>query len=178
MAAKARNKAAPAAGRGGLRLPQPDARWRWLLLAGGVCLLLAVLYPGPMFQGQVFGSADANNSEAFTRVGDAELAAGDYPLWNPYLFAGMPSFGSLAYVKVLYPPSAVFNFLQQTLRFPSLTWMLGHLLFGGLGIAWLLSRWKLPAGAILRGGAAFLRARCHWSPPSLCSGACSGAVPV
>ncbi len=156
MAAKARNKAAPAAGRGGLRLPQPDARWRWLLLAGGVCLLLAVLYPGPMFQGQVFGSADANNSEAFTRVGDAELAAGDYPLWNPYLFAGMPSFGSLAYVKFLYPPSAVFNFLQQTLRFPSLTWMLGHLLFGGLGMAWLLSRWKLPAGAILLGVAAFL----------------------
>lgn len=129
---------------------------RWLLMAGLLWLLLAILYPGPMFHAGVFSSGDAGNAEAFERAGDAALAAGNYPLWNPYLFAGMPSFGSLAYVKFLYPPTAVFNFLQNQLHFGPLTWMLGHLLFGGLGMAWLLSRWRLPFGFLLLGAVIWL----------------------
>ena len=67
------------------------------------------------------------------------VQAGEIPLWNPYLFAGMPSFGSLAYPKFVYPPAQVFNFLQQKLGFVPLTWLFGHLIFGGLGMMWLLS---------------------------------------
>ncbi len=119
-------------------------------------LLLAVLYPGPMFRAEVFQSGDSSNAEAFGRAGDAVLAEGHYPLWNPFLFAGMPSFGSLAYVKFLYPPTAVFNFLQNQVRFAPLTWMLGHLLMGGLGMAWLLSRWKLPLGFLVLGAVVWL----------------------
>ena len=88
---------------------------------------------------------------AATRPGDALLGEGQYPLWNPYLFAGMPSFGSLAYIKYIYPPTPVFNFMQNQLWFPPLTWMLGHLLLGGLGMVWLLSRWKLSLGFLLLG---------------------------
>ncbi|MFH2054234.1 MAG: hypothetical protein ABIK96_17385 [bacterium] len=130
--------------------------WRWLHWALLVWLILAILYPGAVFDGQVFRSSDASNSDMFALVGDAALADGRYPLWNPYLFSGMPSFGSLAYVRFLYPPSILFNFLQNDLGFAPLTWMLGHLLFGGLGMAWLLSRWKLPTGAILLGVAVWL----------------------
>ena len=126
------------------------------MLAAGVWLIVAVLYPGPVFEGLTFRSADAGNADAFARVGDASLARGHYPLWNPYLFGGMPTFGSLAYVRGLYPPAAVFTFLQNDLGLPPLTWMLGHLLFGGLGMVWLLSRWKLPAPALLLGAALFL----------------------
>ncbi len=129
-----------------------DRGWRrWLLVALLLWLLLAMLYPGPMFRAEVFQSSDSSNADAFERAGDAVLAEGHYPLWNPYLFAGMPSFGSLAYVKFLYPPTVVFNFLQNQVRFAPLTWMLGHLLMGGLGMAWLLSRWKLPLGFLVLG---------------------------
>ncbi|MBK8166509.1 MAG: hypothetical protein IPK64_11195 [bacterium] len=129
---------------------------RWLTLAAAVWLLGAVLYPGPVFLGQTFRSADAGNADVFARVGDAARANGEYPHWNPYLFAGMPSFGSLAYVPGLYPPAALFAFLQGTLGMPPLTWMIGHLLFGGLGMVWLLSRWRLPVSSLLLGAALFL----------------------
>jgi len=128
----------------------------WCVLAALLWLLLAVLYPGPVLQGQVFLSSDASNSDAFRLVGDASLSDGHYPLWNPYLFAGMPSFGSLAYPKFVYPPAQVFNVLQQKLGFVPLSWLIGHLLFGGLGMMWLLSRWKLPTAALLMGAVIFL----------------------
>ncbi len=142
-----------AAGGGGEK--RPAARPRRLpdlvLVALFLVLALAVLYPGPLLKGQVFRSSDAQNADAFAAVGDAALREGDYPLWNPYLFCGMPTFGSLAYTRFLYPPSVVFNFLQQTLHFPPLTWLLAHLLCGGLGMAYLLSRWRLPTAALVLG---------------------------
>lgn len=124
---------------------------RWLFITGALILVLAILYSGPMFQNKIFLSADSSNADAFAAVGDASLEDGHYPLWNPYLFAGMPTFGSSAYVKYLYPPSVLFNFLQDHLGFPPLTWLLGHLLFGGLGMAWLLNRWRLPLAAVILG---------------------------
>lgn len=142
------------AGSGPEVLRRPWARW--LALAAAVWLVVAVLYPGPVFLGETFRSADAGNADAFAKVGNAARARGDYPHWNPYLFAGMPTFGSLAYVPGLYPPAALFTFLQGTLGMPPLTWMIGHLVFGGLGMAWLLSRWRLPMSSLLLGAALFL----------------------
>jgi hypothetical protein len=128
----------------------------WLLVAAILWLILAVIYPGPMLQKQVFLSSDSSNSEAFGAVGDASLKEGHYPLWNPYLFCGMPSFGSVAYPKFVYPPTQFFNFLQQKLGFAPLTWLMGHMLFGGLGMIWLLSRWKLPLSSLILGAVIFL----------------------
>ena len=114
-------------------------------------VVLALLYPEALLQGQVFLSSDASNADAFRTVGDAALAAGEYPLWNSYLFAGMPTFGSLTYTRFLYPPTLLFDLLQGRLGFPPLTWMFTHLLFGGLGMAYLLSRWRLPVAALVLG---------------------------
>lgn len=154
-----RRAAAPAGvegpGEGGLQLPK-QAWARWLVLAAAVWLIVAVVFPGPVLRGQTFRSADAGNADAFALVGEAARAAGDYPHWNPYLFAGMPTFGSGAYAPGVYPPSALFNFLQGSLGLPPLTWMIGHLVFGGLGMVWLLSRWKLPVSSLLLGAALFL----------------------
>ncbi len=128
---------------------------QWLALAGILLLVLGFVYQGAMTQGKVFLSADAGNALSFTQVGDAGLAEGEYPLWNPYIFGGMPSFGSLSYLKYLYPPAVFFNTLQGW-GLPPLTWMFGHLLFGGLGMAWLLSRWKLPFAALVLGAVIWL----------------------
>jgi len=160
--AKQRNRqtasagASPGSAPAALRDRIPDGLLRWLGFALALWVLLAVLYPGPVFDGRVFGSSDAGNAAVFQKVGEASLADGHYPLWNPYLFAGMPTFGSLAYVRFLYPPTEFFNFLQNSMGFVPLTWMLTHLLFGGLGMVWLLSRWKLPAAALLLGAAVWL----------------------
>ena len=134
----------------------PAGARRWLLVALVLGAVLALLYPGAVFRGEVFASGDAANSDAFTLAGDRSLAEGHYPLWNPYLFAGMPSFGSLAYARYLYPPSLVLDNLQRHLGFAPMTWMLAHLLFGGLGMAWLLARWKLPLAVLLFGAVTWL----------------------
>ncbi|MBK7702959.1 MAG: hypothetical protein IPI34_08750 [bacterium] len=131
-----------------------------LLYAGGIALalliLLGLVFPEPLLQGRVFASSDAENAALFTIVGDASLARGVYPQWNPYLFAGMPTFGSLAYTRFVYPPGEALTFLQDRLGFPPLTWMLVHLLFGGVGMVWLLGRWRLPLPARLLGAAVWL----------------------
>ncbi len=127
-----------------------------LATALAVLVLLAILYPGPLLRGDVFLSADAQNSDALRQVGDAGRREGSYPLWNPYLFIGMPTFGSLAYTPGLYPPPLVLEFLHDTLGMPPLTWMLAHLLFGGLGMVWLLGRWPLPPAARLLGAVGWL----------------------
>ncbi len=137
-------------------MKQDDGCVYWLKTTLLILILLALIYPGAVFRGEIFQSSDAGNSLMFSQVGDKALAQGEYPLWNPYLFAGMPSFGSSAYVRYLYPPSILFNFLQNTLGFPPLTWMLGHLLFGGLGMAWLLRRWHFNQAEVLLGVAVWL----------------------
>jgi hypothetical protein len=129
-------------------------RSAWLAL-GCVVLLLAAMYPEPMFLGQVYGSADTAAADAFRQVGDAARRDGVYPLWNPYIFGGLPSFGSLSYTHGVYPPTLLLEWLQR-LGLPPLTWLLGHLLFGGLGMWWLLGRWQVPWPARAVGVVAWL----------------------
>lgn len=128
----------------------------WVVVTVALLLGLLLLYPEPLLRGQIFASADASNADAFGLVGNAALAAGDYPLWNPYLFAGMPTFGSLSYTRFLYPPGVLITFFQDHLGFPPLTWVFVHLLTGGLGMAYLLSRWRLPVFALVLGSLAWL----------------------
>lgn len=132
---------------------------RWLAPALGglaVLVILALVFPGPLLRGEVFLSADAQNADALRQVGDEGRGAGEYPLWNPYLFIGMPTFGSLAYTPGLYPPTLALEFLHGNLGMPALTWMLAHLFFGGVGMVWLLGRWRLPLAARLLGAVAWL----------------------
>jgi len=46
-----------------------------------------------------------------------------------------------------------------------MTWMLAHLLFGGLGMAWLLSRWRLPVAARAVPEALIADCRRRWQEP-------------
>ncbi len=131
----------------------PLSRLRAWAPALAVVLILAWLYPGAMFRGHVFQSADAESSDAFRLAGDA---AGGYPQWTPFIFIGMPTFGSLAYTPGLYPPGLILEFLQRQLHFPPLTWLLAHLVFGGLGMVWLLGRWRLPLAARVVGAVGWL----------------------
>lgn len=119
-----------------------DRHAAWLAVVW-ISLLLGLLYPEPLFQGKVYESADTAAAEAFRQVGDAALRAGQYPLWNPYIFGGMPTFGSLAYTYGVYPPTLFFEWLHG-LGLPPLLWLCGHLFFGGLGMWWLLGRWRTP----------------------------------
>ncbi len=126
---------------------------RWCLACLALLAFVALIHPEVMFRGDIYRSSDASNALSFHIVGDTALAAGQYPQWNPYIFCGMPTFGSLAYSRFLYFPSELLTRLQADAGFPLMTWMLTHLLFGGLGVIWLLGRWRLPWSSRLLGAA-------------------------
>ncbi len=129
-------------------------RWGLALLA--LLALVTLVHPEIVLRGDIYRSSDASNATSFQVTGDAALAEGAYPQWNPYIFGGMPTFGSTAYTRFLYPPSELLTRLQDDAGFPLMSWMLAHLLLGGAGVVWLLGRWGLPWPARLLGAALWL----------------------
>ena len=150
-----RTAKAASSGSRGPRAAAPDPAgaflsgpWIYALLAG---LILVFFYP--ITFGKVFISPDSVAPMGFTKVAyDALTLRHVYPLWNPYHFLGMPTFGSLAFIPYAYPPDPLFGFLNKGLGFPDLTWLLAHYLLLGLSmIALLRSLGASSVGALLGG---------------------------
>ncbi len=96
-------------------------------------LAVAVLYREIVFEGKIFFASDNQAATSFAAVGKSQLASGSYPVWNPFLFSGMPSYGSLAYTPYVYPVNYVLSILVRYLFFPQYTWLLFHTFLTGLG---------------------------------------------
>ncbi len=140
----ARDRLAPADDRVAAILQGP---WAY---AGLAFLILLFFYP--ITFGKVFISPDSVAPAGFSKVAyDALVQRHVYPLWNPYHFLGMPSFGSLAFVPYAYPPDPLFGFLNKGLGFPDLTWLLAHYLLLGLSMLALLRSLGAAPGAALLG---------------------------
>jgi len=122
--------------------------WTWTYAA---VALLVLLFFYPITLGKVFISPDSVAPAGLSKIAtDALVHRHVYPLWNPFHFLGMPTFGSLAFVPYVYPPDALFGFLQQALRFPQLTWLLAHYVLLGLSmLAFLRAAGAAPEGALL-----------------------------
>jgi hypothetical protein len=85
------------------------------------------------------------------RVGEQSLTHDHvYPLWNPYVFLGMPSFASGGYNPWIYPPDWPVAILQKVLPLPELTWLLLYYFLGGFFLFLLAREWGArPEGALL-----------------------------
>src|SRR5216117_3991042 len=99
------------------------------LSAGWACAVIAVLtlifFHQVVIGGKTFVSPDTTAPAGFARIGERSLYQDHvYPLWNPFVFLGMPSFGSGMYNPLIYPPDWPVALLQKILPLPELTWML------------------------------------------------------
>ena len=95
----------------------------WGLLAAALlfALLLTLLFPEAVLDNRVFISPD---SVAPTGFADYVKSRGlERALWNPFIFAGMPSYASLSYNPGLYPVNAMLRFGIDHLAFPRLSWL-------------------------------------------------------
>jgi len=120
----------------------PDAidlplRFEFLVAAVLMVLAICLLYPELVFHGRIIFSGDAHAAASFASVGRRARAAGEFPLWNPYLFSGMPSYGSLSYAPV-YPLNYVIGLLTRYLFFPRALWLLFHTWLTGIAVYALL----------------------------------------
>ena len=120
-------------------------------------LLTLVFFHEVSLEGRTFVSPDATAPAGFVRIGEQSLWKDHvYPLWNPYVFLGMPSFGSGGYNPLIYPPDWPLALLQKVLPLPDVTWLLIYYFLGALFTYLLAREWGArPEGALL-GAVAFV----------------------
>lgn len=85
-----------------------------------------------------------------------EILGGSFPLWNPFLYSGVPFFGDFQ-SALLYPPNLIFLFLPVSL---AITWSfaLHVFLFGACVYAWACGRGLARLPAFVAGSAAMFGA--------------------
>ncbi len=123
-------------------------RWAAAIFA----LLVVLFFHQVVIGGKTFVSPDTTAPAGFVRMGEQTLYKDhEYPLWNPYVFLGMPSFASGAYNPLIYPPDWPVAIVQKVMPFlPDLTWMLIYYFLGGLFMFLLAREWGArPEGALL-----------------------------
>jgi len=111
-----------------------ERRGFWLSLAG-LALLLVIFFAPVFFAGKTFEAPDQIASVAHQPyIKEAFASSGSllqrYPLWTPYIFGGMPSFGSLIAAPytnpmslLLTPIHGVFKVITYYLLLGLFTWL-------------------------------------------------------
>jgi Bacterial membrane protein YfhO len=118
-----------------LRRPAPapafTLRLRWIAVV--LALLTVFFFRDVTLGGKTFVSPDTGAPAGFVRMGEQALYHDHvYPLWNPFVFLGMPSFASGAYNPLIYPPDWPLGLLQKIVPLPDMTWMLVYYFLGAL----------------------------------------------
>ena len=68
---------------------------RHTIALAAVFLSLVVFFYPMIFQGKIFIHPDTTASHSWDTMAKEADSAGIFPLWNPYIFCGMPAYGSL-----------------------------------------------------------------------------------
>ncbi|OQY26496.1 MAG: hypothetical protein B6244_13385 [Candidatus Cloacimonetes bacterium 4572_55] len=115
-----------------------------------IALLIIVVYTASfshvLYADKVFDVPDSRSNFGFTTplIDSGETT----PQWNPYIFSGMPSYGSLMYTpRYVYLPSLILGYFLRAWKFLSfllpLNWHTLHLVLMGLGVVLLLRRYEV-----------------------------------
>ncbi len=122
-------------------------------VAGVMVLLICLLFYHVLFQGEVFGSPDTMNPKsAAIALQKIYSETGEFPLWQPWIFSGMPTAEAFTFISYLYFPSILLNLLF----IKGLLAQFLHLFFAGLGGYVLLRSLNLSRFASFLGGSAFM----------------------
>ena len=120
-----------------------------VVLAGIIC----ILFYNVIFQGELFGSPDtlAPKSSGIILQKSYE-ESGDFPLWQPWIFSGMPTAEAFSFISQLYYPAIILSLLFIKGLFAQLI----HLLFTGIGVYVLLRYLKCSNFTAFLGSTAFM----------------------
>ncbi|MFZ4777388.1 MAG: hypothetical protein ACOYM3_18630, partial [Terrimicrobiaceae bacterium] len=124
-------------------------------------------------------STDVTLHFLFSRAfGFGEMARGNFPLWNPYIYGGIPYLGQFQ-SALLYPPNLIFLALPLA---TAINWSTGlHIfLLGAFTYAWAFRRGLRPASALVSGVAAMFSSAffLHIYAGHLCNVAAMAWVPL
>ena len=124
-----------------------------LSLFGGYTLLAVLLYYPLVFQSKILVTPDSLIPQASTMALDRlHAATGIYPLWQPWLFSGMPTVEAFSYLSGLYYPNVFFDLFHTD----GIVLQLIHLAFAGFGVFLFLREYRLATLPAFFGGAVFM----------------------
>lgn len=127
----------------------------WLAL---LAVLTAIALGSPLFSTKIVlsdRSADLGAQFLYARAfGFGEIALGHLPLWNPYIYGGIPFLGDFQ-SALLYPPNLIFLVLPLA---TAINWSFAiHVFLLGAGMyGWAILRGLRPAAGFVAGVAAML----------------------
>ncbi len=73
-------------------------------------ILLLIFYHQIVFEGKSLLPPDTLTAISYSTFVNEALKQGAYPLWNPYIFSGMPSYGSLSSAPLINIFDAIINY--------------------------------------------------------------------
>jgi len=124
-----------------------------LIVAPILLILLCIIFYPVIFQGKIFSSPDSLNPKAAAIIlEETQMKIGEYPLWQPWIFSGMPTAESFTNTSNLY----FLQYIFQVLHIPTIIIHLLHFLFAGLGVYVLLHYLKISQLITIIGGAGFM----------------------
>ena len=108
-------------------------------------VLLMILYAPVMLGGKTFQAPDQLSSRATAPFVKDALSRGITPLWCPYVFGGMPSFGSLLSAPRINFVDETINGFMKAAALPEFTFILLNYLLFALCMYLLLRAFKVSA---------------------------------
>jgi len=123
-----------------------------VVFAGYTFLAVLLFYP-LVFQSNILLAPDTLVPLASTIALDrVHEATGSYPLWQAWVFSGMPTVEAFSYLSGLYYPNVLFNLFHTD----GIVLQLFHLAFAGFGLFLFLREYRLTTLAAFFGGAVFM----------------------
>jgi len=125
----------------------------FLIVFASYTVLAVLLFCPLVFQANILVAPDSLVPLASTMALDrVHEATGSYPLWQPWIFSGMPTVEAFSYLSGLYYPNLFFNLFHTG----TISLQLLHLAFAGFGLFLFLRDCRLTAIAAIFGGAVFM----------------------
>lgn len=120
-------------------------------------VLSFIFFYDVLFGGKIFWLPDAQSAAALTHALKKYFQQEHtIPQWIPYIFAGMPSFGSLIYTPLVYFPYVILNLITSILPVSGLLNHIIHYPFAALGVFLFLRRKNIQFWGSLFGGIVFM----------------------
>jgi hypothetical protein len=112
-----------------------------------------------VFMGEILTGGDVLAGAAiFEHYATSRMALGHLPLWNPYIFCGMPLFESMSWSAFIYPSYWIDFALDHIpgVNLPRLFFLFLHYVLAGVGMFFYLRSRKVGHGGALAGGLLFM----------------------
>ena len=120
-----------------------------------IALAVGILFNKPLTGEFTFTGPDSLSPSAVHQgIESAEKEFGEYPLWLPWVFSGLPSIHSFQNISDFYFPNAIINYLKW-MGLPGFWNYIFHFILAGMGVIALLTQLGTNRLSALFGGLSF-----------------------